>query len=112
MNSIAKIRLEVVDREKVGDRDAIVLASQASPTRIEKLYFDAQTGLLIRFQTITQTPIGAVPVRGKAVPITLFSVKSTLDAAKAAGATTNVPVPDKKLSPEDIVKQSKGGKKK
>src|ERR1043165_1942465 len=27
--------LEVVDREKAGDRDAIVLASQASPTRIE-----------------------------------------------------------------------------
>lgn len=53
--------LEVVDREKVGDRDAIVLASQASPTRIEKLYFDAQTGLLIRFQSITQTPLGPVP---------------------------------------------------
>ena len=53
--------LEVVDREKAGDRDAIVLASQASPTRIEKLYFDAQTGLLIRFQTLIQTPIGAVP---------------------------------------------------
>src|SRR5205085_2533173 len=53
--------LEVVGREKVGEKDAIVLASQASPSRIEKLYFDAQTGLLIRFQTITQTPIGAVP---------------------------------------------------
>jgi hypothetical protein len=53
--------LEVVDREKVGERDAIVLASQASPSRIEKLYFDAQTGLLIRYQTITETPIGGVP---------------------------------------------------
>ncbi|HYJ46923.1 MAG TPA: hypothetical protein VEV81_09940, partial [Pyrinomonadaceae bacterium] len=53
--------LEVVDREKVGERDAIVLASQASPSRIEKLYFDAQTGLLVRVLSITQTPIGPVP---------------------------------------------------
>jgi hypothetical protein len=53
--------LEVVDREKVGERDAIVLASQPTPDRIEKLYFDTQTGLLLRTQTITQTVIGPVP---------------------------------------------------
>ena len=53
--------LEVVDREKVGERDAYLLASQPSPNRIEKLYFDTQTGLLLRIQTITQTVIAPVP---------------------------------------------------
>lgn len=53
--------LEVVDREKVGDRDAFVLASEPAPNRIEKLYFDTQTGLLLRILTITQTMIAPIP---------------------------------------------------
>jgi hypothetical protein len=53
--------LEVVDHEKVGERDAIVLASQPSPNVIAKLYFDAQTGLLLRILTITQTVIAPIP---------------------------------------------------
>ena len=53
--------LEIVDREKVGDRDAYVLAAQTAPNRIEKLYFDAQTGLLLRILTITQTLLAPVP---------------------------------------------------
>lgn len=53
--------LEVVDREKVGDRDAYVLASQSAPNRTEKLYFDTQTGLLLRIVTITQTMLAPIP---------------------------------------------------
>jgi outer membrane lipoprotein-sorting protein len=53
--------LEIVDREKVGDRDAYVLAAQTAPNRIEKLYFDAQTGLLLRIVTINQTLLASIP---------------------------------------------------
>jgi photosynthetic reaction center cytochrome c subunit len=53
--------LEVVDHEKVGDRETIMLASQPSPNIITKLYFDKQTGLLLRILTITQTVIAPIP---------------------------------------------------
>jgi hypothetical protein len=104
--------LEVVDREKVGDRDAYVLASQASPTRIEKLYFDAQTGLLLRIQTITQTMLFPIPeqidfedyrdVDGVKIPFTIR--QSTVDARngwtrKYTEIKQNVPVDDAKFNP-------------
>lgn len=53
--------LAVVGREKVGDRDTYVLASRAAPNRIEKLYFDTQTGLLLRVLTITETLLAQIP---------------------------------------------------
>jgi hypothetical protein len=53
--------LTVTGREKIGDREAIVLTSKVSDTRIEKLYFDAQTGLLLRILAITQTLLAPIP---------------------------------------------------
>jgi hypothetical protein len=104
--------LEVVDRERVGDRDAYVLASQASPTRIEKLYFDTQTGLLLRIQTITQTMLFPIPeqidfedyrdVDGVKLPFTMR--QSTVDprngwTRKYTEIKQNVPVDDAKFNP-------------
>jgi hypothetical protein len=104
--------LEVVDREKVGERDAYVLASQASPNRIEKLYFDTQTGLLLRIQTITQTLLAPIPeqmdfedyrdVDGIKLPFTVR--QSAVDARdgwtrKYTEIKQNVPVDDTKFNP-------------
>jgi hypothetical protein len=104
--------LEVVDREKVGDRDAYVLASQVSPTRIEKLYFDAQTGLLLRSLSITQTMLAPIPdqtdfedyrdVDGVKLPFTIR--QSAVDARngwtrKYTEIKQNVPIDDTKFNP-------------
>jgi adenylate cyclase len=71
--------------------DTVNLAS-----RLESLNKEHKTRLLMSEATqsllggeVETTPIGAVPVRGKTAPIVLFSVPSTLIAAKAAGAAQN-----------------------
>jgi len=46
----------VTGRQKVRGRDAIVLESGS-----DKLFFDAQTSLLLRFLQINQSPLGPVP---------------------------------------------------
>ncbi len=48
-------------REKVGDREAVVLISKVSDTHTERLYFDAQTGLLLRILTVSQTLLAPIP---------------------------------------------------
>lgn len=57
----ARIRLGRM--EKVGDRDAylVIAAPQGEP--FERLYFDAQTGLLLRTVTLEDTPLGANPTQ-------------------------------------------------
>lgn len=103
--------LEVVDREKVGDRDAIVLASEPSPGVLSKLYFDAQTGLLLRVLTITQTVIAPIPeqmdfddyrdVNGVKLPFTIR--QSSVDdrnvwTRKYTEIKHNVPVDEAKFN--------------
>ena len=51
----------VAGREKVGERDAYVIVSRVSDKRIERLYFDAQTGLLLRIAATTETPLARLP---------------------------------------------------
>src|SRR5947209_4992972 len=53
--------LRVVGRSRLGDREVYVLSSKVSDTRTERLYFDAQTGLLLRIQGITQTMLARIP---------------------------------------------------
>jgi hypothetical protein len=53
--------LTVLGKEKIGEREVTVLASQVSDTRTEKLYFDTETGLLLRILSITQTMLAPVP---------------------------------------------------
>jgi hypothetical protein len=103
--------LEVVDHEKVGERDAIVLASQPSPNVIAKLYFDTQTGLLLRILTITQTVIAPIPeqldfddyrdVNGVKLPFTIR--QSSVDdrnvwTRKYTEIKQNVPVDETKFN--------------
>jgi hypothetical protein len=54
-------RLRFGGREKVGDRDAYVLNAGTADNRRERLYFDAENGLLLRRVSFTQTLIGVIP---------------------------------------------------
>jgi zinc protease len=49
--------------EKVSDRDAYVVVGVPREDTPEWLYFDTQTGLLLRKQTVLPTPIGNSPFR-------------------------------------------------
>jgi hypothetical protein len=49
--------------EKVNDRDAYVVVGVPREDTPEWLYFDTQTGLLLRKQTVLPTPIGNSPFR-------------------------------------------------
>jgi hypothetical protein len=48
-------------QRKVGDRDANVLGYEPSPGIRKRLYFDRQTGLLLREQTFTDTVLTPIP---------------------------------------------------
>jgi hypothetical protein len=48
-------------KEKVFDREAYVIRSKVGEKRTEKLYFDTQTGLLIRILGLNETILGDIP---------------------------------------------------
>ncbi|HEY0404117.1 MAG TPA: c-type cytochrome [Pyrinomonadaceae bacterium] len=51
----------VTGKEKIGEREAYVVTSRVSDTRTERLYFDTETGLLLRILAITQTTLAPIP---------------------------------------------------
>lgn len=53
--------LRVGRREKIGDREVIPVAGRTADNRREQLYFDAETGLLVRRIRYTPTIIGIIP---------------------------------------------------
>ncbi|HEX8652383.1 MAG TPA: c-type cytochrome [Pyrinomonadaceae bacterium] len=54
-------KMTLEGKEKVGDREAYVIRTQVSEKRVEKLYFDTQTGLLIRNLGLDETILGYIP---------------------------------------------------
>ena len=81
-----------VRKDKLDDRDVYVILGTTAAGRRERLYFDAETGLLLRRTTATQTPIGVIPqetnyedyreVDGVKVPFTIRTL--TLDTGSTA----------------------------
>ena len=53
--------MRVVGTDKIGDREAYVVALRGDPNRITSFYFDTQTGLLLRELTTTQTMLAPLP---------------------------------------------------
>jgi photosynthetic reaction center cytochrome c subunit len=54
---------KVIDQERIGDRDAVlVLASNPGQSSLE-LFFDAQSGLLLRQLRFSKSPLGLNPTR-------------------------------------------------
>jgi hypothetical protein len=56
-------RMRFGGRDKVGDRDAVVLDVTTADNHRERLYFDAETGLLLRRSTVLQTMVGIIPAQ-------------------------------------------------
>jgi photosynthetic reaction center cytochrome c subunit len=54
-------RLRPGGREKIGDRDTYVVTASRSETEVERLFFDVETGLLLRRITYLRTMIGIIP---------------------------------------------------
>jgi hypothetical protein len=54
-------RLGGVRKDKLGDREVYVLRGATTDNRNERLYFDVQTGLLLRRISSYTTPIGVIP---------------------------------------------------
>ncbi len=54
-------QMRVLTKEKLGDRDAYVVGATSRDDSREKLYFDAQTGLLIRKYVAFKTAFGTIP---------------------------------------------------
>jgi len=53
--------MKITAIEKIGGRESYVLESAAAPDIVEKLYFDVQTGLLVRKLTLTNTVLLPIP---------------------------------------------------
>ena len=51
----------VVNTEKIGDHDTVILTSRLDEKRRQRLFFDTSTGLLVRRQILTRVPVGEVP---------------------------------------------------
>lgn len=54
-------RMRTVGKEKIGDRDAYVVRAFTADRRLETLYFDTQTGLLLRRIDYVDSIIGRIP---------------------------------------------------
>jgi hypothetical protein len=53
--------MRVAGRRKVGDRDALIVVDRPSEGVSTRYFFDAQTGLLLRITTLTDTMLNALP---------------------------------------------------
>ena len=50
-------------RDKINDRDVLIVGGRTADNHRERLYFDAETGLLVRRISYTDTPIGVIPTQ-------------------------------------------------
>lgn len=96
-----------VRKDKLDGRDVFMIIATRVDTRRERLYFDAETGLLLRRSSAVQTPLGVIPqetnyedyrdVDGVKVPFTISVL--TIDQGSTAKRKyteikSNAPVDD------------------
>jgi len=102
-------KMTVKEKTKVGDKDAYLVEAVPTEGAVQKLYFDAQTGLVLRQDREADTPQGKMPIEvyledyrvvdGVKLPFTVkqvtpaFSFTIKLDEIKH-----NVPVDDAKFN--------------
>ena len=106
-------KLTVVDKQKIGDRDVYLLQGVNVNGNPEKLYFDTETGLLVRRVFYNKTWLGLDPVQtdyldykevdGVKLPFTIetsYLDNSHLNTTrKYSQIKHNVPVDDAKFDP-------------
>jgi hypothetical protein len=54
-------RMDVAGKEIVGDREAYVIEALTRDSKMERLFFDVQSGYLLRRIVLTETPLGLDP---------------------------------------------------
>ena len=54
-------RLRTSGRDKIGDRDVYIVTASRNDTDADRLYFDIETGLLLRRITYLRTMLGVIP---------------------------------------------------
>ena len=54
-------KMTVIGKEKIGDREAYVIEALSLDNKTEKLFFDTQSGLLLRRTVLTETKLGLNP---------------------------------------------------
>ena len=97
-------------RDKIGDRNVLVIGGRTVNNHRERLFFDAETGLLLRRISYTETPVGVIPnqidfedyrdVDGVKLPFTVkvSSVEPGLvSTRKYTEIKLNVPIDDSKF---------------
>ena len=100
--------MRVLGKEKVGDRDAFVVGATSRDDSREKLYFDAETGLLLRRYLTFKTALGSIPevidfadykdVDGIKLPFTIsWSRMPFTSTTRFVEIKLNVPVDDAKF---------------
>jgi hypothetical protein len=105
-------RARVTGKDKVGDREVYVVSGTATDGKRQRLYFDVETGLLLRRITYTPTMIGVIPeqvdfedyrdVDGVKFPFTARSaaieVGNPVQTRKFAEIKLNVPIDESKFN--------------
>ena len=103
-------KVQVDAMEKVNGRDAYrVVGLRPDGSAVDRLYFDAQSGLLLRTYTTMQSVLGAFPeetnyddyrdVNGVKIPYTILVVSAEGNRTyKWAQVDANVPVDDSKFT--------------
>ncbi len=98
-------RLTVTGKGKAGDRDVYILEGEPAEGSAEKLYFDIQSGLMVRFEMEAEdSPLALTledykDVDGVQVPFTIRQESPGLSVViKAQDVKQNVPVDDAKFA--------------
>src|SRR5713226_9687088 len=103
--------MRVSGKDKIGDREVYVIGATLPDNRGERLFFDAETGLLLRRIGYTRTMIGIIPeqtdfedyreVEGVKFPFTVrvssVDPGNPVSTRKFAEIKLNVPVDDSKF---------------
>ncbi len=103
-------RLRLGGRDKIGDRNVVIVSGTTADNHRARLFFDAETGLLLRRISYTETMIGVIPeqidfedyrdVDGVKLPFTvkISSVEPGLvSTRKYSEIKMNAPVDDSKF---------------
>jgi len=112
----------VSGREKIGDRNTIIVTGRTADKKVERLYFDAESGLLLRRISYTQTMVGVIPyqidfedyrdVDGAKLPFTVrvsaVEVGNPVSTRTYSEIKLNAPIDDPKFKMPAATKPSGG----
>ena len=102
-------KMELLGKEKVGGRDAYVIQATPAETSPQKMYFDTETGLLVRMDSEAVGPMGKLSISttledykevdGVKIPFTVRQDSSAISfTIKLTEVKQNVPIEDAKFN--------------